>query len=227
MMSPSPAGQDSPPIHEQERDTMRDIRCFMRALAVFAVLPLAACVETAVVGGAAAVGTTALQERGVKGAASDLAIRTQINDLWIGDASGQVFMRDLNLQVYEGRLLVSGEVANGDLRAQAVQLAWKASGVKEVVNEVEIGATGGLRTYWVDSRIVRELEARMLLERGVSSPNYSVESYNGTVFLLGVAQDQTELNRVLQLARNISSVKKVVSHVLMKDDPRRFRGPPA
>ena len=206
---------------------MRDIRCLMRALTVVAALPLAACVETAVVGGAAAVGTTALQERGVKGAASDLAIRTQINDLWIGDASGQVFMRDLNLQVYEGRVLVSGEVANGDLRAQAVQLAWKASGVKEVINEVEIGATGGLRTYWVDSRIVRELEARMLLERGVSSPNYSVESYNGTVFLLGVAQDQTELNRVLQLARNISSVKKVVSHVLMKDDPRRFRGPPS
>ena len=60
---------------------MRDFRCLMRALPVLAVLPLAACVETAVVGGAAAVGTTALQERGVKGAASDLGIRTEINDL--------------------------------------------------------------------------------------------------------------------------------------------------
>lgn len=208
-----------------KRSTFR--RGLIRTLPVLAVLPLAACVETAVVGGAAAVGSTALQERGVKGAASDLGIRTEINDLWVRDANGQVFMRDLNLQVYEGRVLVSGEVANADLRAQAVQLAWKASGVKEVINEIEVGNTGGLRTYWVDSRIVRELEARMLLERGVSSPNYSVESYNGNVYLLGVAQDQTELNRVLQLARNISSVKKVVSHVLMKDDPRRFRGPPA
>lgn len=206
---------------------MRDVRCLIRALPILAVLPLAACVETAVVGGAAVVGTTALQERGVKGATSDLGIRTEINDLWLKDTNGQVFMRDLNLQVYEGRVLVSGEVANADLRAQAVQLAWKAAGVKEVINEVDVGNTGGVRTYWIDSRIVRELEARMLLERGVSSPNYSVESYNGTVFLLGVAQNQTELNRVLQLARNISSVKKVVSHVLMKDDPRRFRGPPA
>jgi osmotically-inducible protein OsmY len=97
--------------------------------------------------------------------------------------------------------------------------------VREVLNEVEVGNSGGLRTYWTDSKIVRELEARMLLEKGITSPNYSVESYNGTVFLIGVAQDQTELNRVLQLARNISSVKKVVNHVLLKDDPRRFRAP--
>jgi osmotically-inducible protein OsmY len=167
-----------------------------------AALALAGCIETAVIGG-----------------------RSEINDLWFKDEHGQVLMRDLNLQVQEGRVLVSGEVANADIRARAVQLAWKASGVREVLNEVEVGNSGGLRTYWTDSKIVRELEARMLLEKGITSPNYSVESYNGTVFLIGVAQDQTELNRVLQLARNISSVKKVVNHVLLKDDPRRFRAP--
>jgi len=204
---------------------MRHAGLLPRVLPTFAVLALAGCIETAVVGGAAAVGSTALQDRGVKGAAIDLGIRSEINDLWFKDENGQVLMRDLNLQVQEGRVLVSGEVANADLRARAVQLAWKASGVREVLNEVEVGNSGGLRTYWTDSKIVRELEARMLLEKGVTSPNYSVESYNGTVFLIGVAQDQTELNRVLQLARNISSVKKVVNHVLLKDDPRRFRAP--
>jgi osmotically-inducible protein OsmY len=205
----------------------RLVRLLFRAAPALAALPLMACIETALVGGTAAVGTaTVLQERGVKGAASDLAIRAEINDLWLKDRHGQAFMRDLNLQVQEGRVLVSGEVATADMRADAIQLAWKASGVREVLNEVEVGDTGGLRTYWTDSKIVRELEGRMLLERGVSSPNYSVESYNGVVFLLGVAQDQTELNRVLQLARNIGSVKKVVNHVLLKDDPRRFRAAP-
>jgi hypothetical protein len=137
-----------------------------------------------------------------------------------------VIPRELYKAVQEGRVLVSGEVATADMRADAIQLAWKANGVREVLNEVEVGNTGGLRTYWTDSKIVRELEARMLLEREVSSLNYSVEAYNGTVFLLGVAQDQTELNRVLQLARNIGGVKKVVNHVLLRDDPRRFRAAP-
>jgi len=203
---------------------MRHAGLLPSLLPALAALGLAGCIETAVVGGAA-VGSTALQDRGIKGAAADLGIRSEINDLWFKDEHGQVLMRDLNLQVQEGRVLVSGEVANADIRARAVQLAWKASGVREVLNEVEVGNSGGLRTYWTDSKIVRELEARMLLEKGITSPNYSVESYNGTVFLIGVAQDQTELNRVLQLARNISSVKKVVNHVLLKDDPRRFRAP--
>ena len=44
--------------------------------------------------------------------------------------------------------------------------------------------------------------------------------------LLGVAQNQQELDRVLNVARNIANVKRVVNHVLMKDDPRRFRDPP-
>jgi len=206
---------------------MRFLRNLLRVTPILAVLPLAACVETAVVGGVAAVGSTAMQERGIKGAASDQGIRAEINDLWLKDTYGQAFMSDLNLQVQEGRVLVSGEVGNADMRAQAVQLAWKASGVREVINEVELGNSAGARAYWGDSRIVTELEARMKLERGVSSVNYSVESFNGNVFLLGVAQDQTELNRVIQLARNISGVRKVVSHVLMKDDPRRFRAPQA
>ncbi len=207
---------------------MRPARA-LRLLPVLALpLLLGACVETAVIGGTGtALGSAALQERGVKGAAADLAVRMEINDLWLKDSSGQIFMRDLNLQVQEGRVLVSGEVADADLRAQAIQLAWKASGVREVINEVEVGNAGGIRTYWTDSRIVRELEGRMLLERGVASVNYSVEAFNGVVFLLGVAQDQTELNRVLQLARNIASVRRVVSHVLMRDDPRRFRAPAA
>lgn len=201
-------------------------RVLLRVLPAISALGLAACVETAVIGGAAAVGSVALQDRGIKGASQDLAIRAQINDLWFKDPNGQAFMRDLNLQVQEARVLVSGEVATADMRADAIQLAWKASGVREIINEVEVGNTGGLRTYWNDSKIVRELEGRMLLEREVTSPNYSVESYNGVVFLLGVAQDQTELNRVLQLARNISGVKKVVNHVLLRDDPRRFRPAP-
>jgi len=190
-----------------------------------AAVALTACVETVVIGGAAVVANAALQERGIKGATVDQGIRAEVNHQW--SSANQIFMRDLNLQIHEGRVLVSGEVANEDLRAQAIQLTWKASGVREVINEVEIGNAGGLRAYWTDSRIVRELDARMILERGVSSPNYSIESFNGNVFLIGVAQDQTELNRVLQLARNISGVKRVVSHVLMKDDPKRFAKPPS
>ena len=113
--------------------------------ALLAAAPLAACVETAVVGGAAAGTSVALQERGVKGTASDIGIRSEIVHNWT--QTDQRYLSDLNLQIYEGRVLVSGEVANEDLRAQAIQLAWKAKGVREVINEVEVGGAGGVGTY--------------------------------------------------------------------------------
>ncbi|MEL0012970.1 MAG: hypothetical protein VW881_06050, partial [Alphaproteobacteria bacterium] len=48
----------------------------------------------------------------------------------------------------------------------------------------------------------------------------------GTVYLLGVAQDREELDRVFRVTRSIPNVKRVVSHVILKDDPRRVATPP-
>ena len=38
---------------------------------------------------------------------------------------------------------------------------------------------------------------------------------------MGIAQDQAELERVTGHASNIKGVSRVVSFVLLKDDPRR------
>lgn len=190
---------------------------------LFAGIALTGCIEAAV-GGGAAVGTTALQERGVKGAATDTAIRAEINHNWL-NKDHKLFI-DLNLQIHEGRVLVSGVVKDPDVRAEAIQLVWKANGVREVINEVEVIADGtGIVDYARDTAITTELKGRLLFAKEIQSVNYSVEVVNGSVYLIGVAQSQTELERVLSVARNIRNVKRVVSHVLMKDDPRRFRDP--
>jgi osmotically-inducible protein OsmY len=202
---------------------MRDLKPFPLVAVGLAAAMLSACVGAAVVGGAAAVGSTVMQDRGVKGAISDQAIRAEINHNW---TSARVeFLSDLNLQIYEGRVLVSGEVKNADLRAQAIQLAWKASGVREVINEVEVSNVGGIRTYASDSWIKGQLDGKLLVERGVTSPNYSTEVFAGVIYLLGVAQSREELDKVVNVARNISGVKRVANHVLMRDDPARFKAP--
>jgi len=184
-----------------------------------------AAVLLAVVGGAAAGTSAALQERGVKGAASDIGIRSEIVHYW--SQADQRYLSDLNLQIYEGRVLVSGEVANEELRAQAIQLAWKAKGVREVINEVEVGGAGGVGTYWRDSLIVRELDFRLLATKGVPYNDVSIECFNGVVFLLGVADSQEQIDGASNVARNIKNVRKVVNYMLLKSDPRRFQPAPA
>jgi osmotically-inducible protein OsmY len=196
----------------------------MPALLMLAAGALQGCVAAAVGAGAAA-GVAASQDRGIKGAANDTAIRAEINHYWL--QKDEKLFTNCNLQIHEGRVLVTGAVKDADVRAEAIQLAWKAKGVREVINEIEVTNEGGVGAYARDTTIVTELRSKLLFAKDIQSVNYSIEAVNGTVYMLGVAQDQVELDKAINIARNVSYVRRVVSHVLMKDDPRRFREPAA
>jgi osmotically-inducible protein OsmY len=55
----------------------------------------------------------------------------------------------------------------------------------------------------------------------VKNINYTVDVVNGVVYLMGIAQSQDELDRVVAHARDIGNVKRVVSHIVLKNDPHR------
>jgi len=186
-------------------------------------LALQGCVGAAV-GGAATVGSAAMQDRGIRGAVTDNAIAIEINHYWF-QKSEKLFSA-VQTQIYEGRVLVSGAVTDPDMRAEAIRLAWQAKGVREIINEIEVTDEGGLKAYAKDTWSAGELRSRLLFARGVNSSNYSVEVVNGTVYLLGVYTDAAEHDRVLGIARSQSNIRRVVSHVIARDDPRRFRSPP-
>ena len=187
-------------------------------LAAPLVTALGGCVGLAVSAGAT-VATAAAEERGVTGAANDLAIATSITVLWIKHDSDLV--SDLDITVSEGRVLLTGTVATEARRLEAVRLAWRASGVKTVINEIEIRAAGGISGYARDSWITAQLVSRLSFDRAVDYINYTVETVNRIVFLMGIAQDQAEIDRVTTHARQVRYVRRVVSHVRLKNDPRR------
>lgn len=187
------------------------------ALALFAA-PLAGCVET-VVGAGAMTATAASEERGLKQAAVDLRIRATINGLWL-DSNLEVF-REASINVYEGRVLLTGVVATPEIRGEAVRLAWQAKGVREVINEIQVGTPTEIGTDARDSWITAKLKSRLAFDKKVQAINYAIETVRGVIYLMGVAQDEAELARVRNHARDISYVRRVVSYVLLKDDPRR------
>ena len=120
---------------------------------------LGACAPL-VFGTGAAVGTTAAQERGVKGALDDQAIRLDINDRWFKD--DHAAYAGINLQVQEGRILLTGQVVDPETRVKAVRLTWQANGVREVINEIEIRDRGTLSDAAQDSWISTKLRARLI-----------------------------------------------------------------
>ena len=174
---------------------------------------------TATVGGAGAVGMGAAEERGLEGAMDDTKIRADINGLWIKEDFSM--FRQVTLDVNEGRVMLTGSVEKPETRVEAVRLAWQAAGVRQVIDEIQVTDQSGIISGMQDSWIANKLRTKLMFDGQIKNINYTVEVENGVVYLMGIAQSQDELDRVIATARDTNDVKKVVNHVLLKSDPRR------
>jgi osmotically-inducible protein OsmY len=161
----------------------------------------------------ASAGIAATQEGGITGAVNDKWIQTQINDAWI-KYDIDTFAK-LDTTVQQGRVLITGVVQNPDARVEAVRLAWQVKGVKQVINEIRVAESEGVQGFLRDNWISTRLRGAMLLDRDIDSIHYTLDTVQGVVYLMGVARDQAELNRVIETARTIPHVKQVVSYVKM------------
>ena len=56
----------------------------------------------------------------------------------------------------------------------------------------------------------------MLVTKALHSMDMSVETVNGIVYLFGTAQSIEERNKTINIAKQVSGVKKVVCHVDIK-----------
>ncbi len=183
-----------------------------------AALGLSGCVSVAAGAGAQAM-VAAAQERKLMDAVDDKTIQLRINARFLNfDAD---LFRRVETEIVEGRVLLTGNVPKPEDRVQAARLTWQVAGVREVLNEIAINDRSGIINYFKDSWITTRLRAKMATDAEIVEINYSVETVNGVVYLIGIAQDEAELKRLTGHARTLSGVRRVISHVRMKDDPRR------
>lgn len=200
---------------------MRFRNSLMLASGLAALTALSACTPVGLaVGAGATAGSVALEERGFQQGVEDRVVEASISKSLFDydlDAFGNV-----NVEVVEGRVLLTGRVAEPEQRVQAVRFAWQEEDVVEVINEIRVGETGDLADKGKDAWIGAQLRTKITVDSQVKAVNYSTEVVNGTVYLFGIAQSESELKRVIAHARTIESVRKIVpDHVRLKDDPAR------
>ncbi len=172
-----------------------------------------------ILGAATAGGVAFAQERSIGAAIDDKTIQLQINaELLRYD---EVLFRQVDVESIEGRVVLTGAVSTPEKRLEATRIAWQPNGVKEVANELQVTDKGGVGDFAKDTWITTQLRTKLLTDTEIFDINYTVETVNGTVYLLGIAKTQAELDRVTDHARNIGGVVKVVSHVRLKDDRSR------
>jgi osmotically-inducible protein OsmY len=192
---------------------MNQLRPFFLFATLALPVALGGC-PVAIVGGLAAAGGAgyaANQERGVNGTFDDLTIKTNIQNAWM--KVDPAMQRDFNITVYEGRTLLTGATTNPELKAQAKQIASQTPGVRVVYDEIEVAPSEGAWQSVRDTWIAAQIRSNLVFASQVRSVNYTIDAVDGSVYLIGSARSQAELERVTDAARKVPYVKRVVSYV--------------
>ena len=186
-------------------------------LVVLAAPALSGCIAAAAVGTAAGV-QTLRQERTVGNALDDRAIKIEV-DGKLRATPGLRF--GIATTVVEGRVLLAGRVTKPEQRLDATRAAWEVDGVVKVDNDIEVTDSWGWLDRPQDFIMRQALVAKLVGDRSIKSVNYTTDVVHGVVYLMGVAQDQGEVDRVIAHANSVNNVKRVENYVVLKDDPLR------
>jgi len=174
---------------------------FTRLAAIVCCLAAAACASSRTLGGSL----------------NEIGAGAELKAMLFADRSYDY--SDVDLTIYEGRLMLTGAMLTEDGRKKLVESAWKAAGVKQVIDEISIGEHTSFAQGLEDTRIDQTIRTKYLTAGDIRNANYKIAVSDGVVYLLGVARDEDELNDALEAARTVSGVKAVVSHVVYRTLP--------
>ena len=183
------------------------------SLSLVAFLPMVSGCATAIIGAAGVTAATATQERSFGEALDDAAVSNEIKSRLL--ANGK--MGEVDVEVAAGVVLLSGRVQTPELRLKAESIAWSVKRADDVANEIKIESPGGFFANASDELISTRVRARLLGSSTVQVNNFNVETYGGTVYLLGIARSAEELEKAAQEASLVGGVNQVVSYVRLRN----------
>jgi osmotically-inducible protein OsmY len=198
---------------------MSPVLRFVVRIAPLILFPvLSGCVWIAA-GGAVAGVSAARQERTIGNAIDDERIQATL-DAHLAEASPNLYLR-VSTTVVEGRVLLAGRVTAPEERLNATRIAWGVEGVRKVDNDIEVSDLSGWLDGPADLIMQTELAAALLADKAIKDVNYTTDVVHGVVYLMGVGQDQAEVDRVIAHAKKLNGAKRVENYVVLKDDPSR------
>ncbi len=110
---------------------------------------------------------------------------------------------------YNGFVLVTGQVANLDLKAEVPNVLRKISGVRRIYNELEVRENADAESYANDLWLTTQVKSKLLITSNTPSKRTKVVTENSVVYLMGLLTSE-EADRVAEVAAGISGVLRVV-----------------
>lgn len=183
-------------------------------------------------------GCTTVVSEGAKKAFEDRSTDDQATDIRMASGYFSALVEkdknlalDVSVDVWEQRVLITGALTDARQRHEVEQLVRADKRARSVYNEILLvskdaqsqrrdaarnktapkkeGMAQSVNDFWIETKI----SAQLLTTAGVTSVNYRWRCVYGTVYLIGRALGQRELQTVQSIIRSTEGVKQVKSFV--------------
>jgi hyperosmotically inducible periplasmic protein len=149
--------------------------------------------------------------------ASNRTNREELNDRGITSkvtakltADPEINPFKIDVDTLDGVVTLRGEVKHESVRAEAEKLALATSGVRGVVNRIEIVAPGSVAQHPVgDAWITAKIKTKLAADPQLNPFNIDVDTQHGIVTLSGRVANPAARDEVEKLARATQGVKSV------------------
>ena len=142
---------------------------------------------------------------------SDTGIEGNVKTALV-EASASKIM-DINVYSFYGDVFLIGE-AEADFARRAAEIA---SGVKDVKSVTSYIYPPGTTTS-KDLLIEADINQKLLFTAGISSSNVQVDVWGGRAVLLGILNNQAQIDQVVELVQGVSGVRTVKSYLIIKPE---------
>jgi osmotically-inducible protein OsmY len=177
-----------------------------------------------VVGGAVVGGMVAVDRR-----TSGIQLEDENIELKVASAINKELGERVHLNVtsYNRRVLLTGEVRTEADRSRATLLAQSQESVREVVNDLALGAPSSISQRTKDTVTTGQIKASFVDAKDLQSNAVKVVTERGVVYLMGRVTAR-EAQRATDIARGTSGVAKVVRvfEEISEQEMQRLSQPP-
>ena len=186
------------------------------SISLLFILILTNCSIPVATGVATKAVTVSNSDRSIGEYVDDVLIKAILKNSYF-DQSEKIFF-NVDVEVSQGRVLLTGTVDNIDLRIEATRIAWGVKGVQTVINEIQISESDNILNFADDLVISTKVYAKLMLDEEVNSLNYNIETVNKVVYIIGISSTSDEKKKAIDLTKEVFGVEEVVEYITIKSE---------
>ena len=131
------------------------------------------------------------------------------------------YLIKLSVKVLDGRIFLAGKVDEPEEKLKITKMAWETKGARSVKNNIVIKQKFSIKKTAIDVLITSQLRTALILNKKVKAANFNIDTVNQKTYVFGIAHSEEEKREIVQEAKQIVDLKKLVTSILLTSELSR------